>query len=109
MTAGLTFPKMIQHGTLTEAPTSKAAHLHGGTPSRPAPVNGKVQWPAPPRRVPNRERRTREHLTPTEAERLIAAAGKVGRHGHRDSTLLLSVGNSSTLRRRSPRPWPPSP
>jgi type 1 fimbriae regulatory protein FimB/type 1 fimbriae regulatory protein FimE len=56
---------------------------------RPSIKNGKVAKPMPPVRVPNSERRTREHLTPAEAERLISAAGKVGRYGHRDSTLLL--------------------
>jgi integrase len=55
----------------------------------PIAENGKVGKTGPPRRVPNRERRTREHLTPAEAERLIEAAGKVGRHGDRDSTILL--------------------
>jgi type 1 fimbriae regulatory protein FimB/type 1 fimbriae regulatory protein FimE len=56
--------------------------------ARPAPSieNGKV---APPRRVPNKARRSREHLTPAEVEKLMAAAGKVGRHGHRDATLIL--------------------
>jgi type 1 fimbriae regulatory protein FimB/type 1 fimbriae regulatory protein FimE len=39
--------------------------------------------------VPNRERRTREHLTPTEVEQLMAAARRLGRHGHRDATLIL--------------------
>lgn len=52
----------------------------------PIAVNGKVN---PPRRQPNRALRTREHLTPGEVDRLIAAAGKLGRHGHRDKTLLL--------------------
>lgn len=52
----------------------------------PTAVNGKV---VPPRRRPNRELRTREYLTPTEAERLMAAAAATGRHGHRDRTLLL--------------------
>ena len=32
--------------------------------------------------------RTREYLTPAEVEKLIAAA-KLGRHGHRDATLIL--------------------
>jgi integrase len=32
--------------------------------------------------------RTREYLTPHEVEKLIAAA-KLGRHGHRDATLIL--------------------
>lgn len=54
---------------------------------RRAPIaeNGKV---TPPRRRPNRDLRTREYLTPTEVERLIAAAGGLGRHQGRDQTLL---------------------
>ena len=36
----------------------------------------------------NRELRTREHLTPTEVERLIDAA-KSNRQGHRDATMIL--------------------
>src|SRR5271156_4626305 len=39
-------------------------------------------------RPPNRELRTREHLTPTEVERLIEAA-KDNRRGHRDATMIL--------------------
>jgi type 1 fimbriae regulatory protein FimE len=54
--------------------------------ARPTTENGKVP---PPRRVANRERRTREHLTPQEVEKLIRAASRVGRYGHRDATLLL--------------------
>jgi len=54
--------------------------------SFPAIENGKV---APPRRVTNLERRSREHLTPTEVERLIASAAKAGRHGSRDAMLIL--------------------
>jgi len=45
--------------------------------------------PLPPRRVSNAKRRAREHLTPDEVEKLLAAAGKIGRHGHRDRTLFL--------------------
>jgi type 1 fimbriae regulatory protein FimB/type 1 fimbriae regulatory protein FimE len=41
-----------------------------------------------PVRPPNAELRTREYLTPAEVEKLIAAA-KLGRHGHRDATLIL--------------------
>ena len=52
----------------------------------PTAENGKV---APPRRVANRERRTREHLTPQEVEKLIRAASRAGRYGHRDATLIL--------------------
>jgi type 1 fimbriae regulatory protein FimB/type 1 fimbriae regulatory protein FimE len=42
-----------------------------------------------PRRKPNAAYRTREHLTTHEVERLLVAAGKVGRYGFRDSTLLM--------------------
>lgn len=54
----------------------------------PAPsiVNGKV---TPPRRTKNKARRSREHLTPEEVEKLIGAAGRIGRHGHRDATLVM--------------------
>jgi len=64
--------------------------------------NGKV---TPPRRVNNKARRAREHLTPTEVDKLISAAGKLGRHGSRDAALLLlayrhglRVGELVTLR-----------
>ena len=41
-----------------------------------------------PRRQPNRELRSREHLTDTEVEKLIEAA-KDNRYGHRDATMIL--------------------
>jgi type 1 fimbriae regulatory protein FimE len=53
---------------------------------KPTPENGKV---APPRRIANRARRTREHLTPQEVDKLVNAASRVGRYGHRDATLIL--------------------
>ena len=37
----------------------------------------------------NAAMRPREHLTPGEVDRLLKAAGSVGRYGHRDATLLL--------------------
>jgi type 1 fimbriae regulatory protein FimE len=43
----------------------------------------------PPRRVPNKTVRSREYLTATEVEKLIRAAGKVGRYRHRDAALVL--------------------
>ena len=52
----------------------------------PNAENGKV---VPPRPRPNKELGTREYLTPTEAERLIAAAGASGRYKGCDQTLLL--------------------
>ena len=44
---------------------------------------------APPPKIPNREKRSREHLFPTEVSAMISAAKKVGRRGLRDSTLIL--------------------
>jgi len=41
-----------------------------------------------PRRRPNAEYRTREHLTETEIEKLIEST-KDNRYGHRDSTMIL--------------------
>jgi integrase len=41
-----------------------------------------------PRRQPNRELRSREHLTETEIEKLIKATGG-NRYGHRDATMIL--------------------
>jgi type 1 fimbriae regulatory protein FimB/type 1 fimbriae regulatory protein FimE len=43
----------------------------------------------PPRRRTNAELRSREYLTESEIGKLIKAAEKVGRHGHRDATLIL--------------------
>jgi type 1 fimbriae regulatory protein FimB/type 1 fimbriae regulatory protein FimE len=39
--------------------------------------------------VKNHERRTREHLTPSEVEALMETARKRSRYGHRDATMIL--------------------
>jgi type 1 fimbriae regulatory protein FimB/type 1 fimbriae regulatory protein FimE len=54
------------------------------TPKTPKPQNRKI-----PRRPPNAELRTREYLIEDEVEALMAAARGIGRHGHRDATLVL--------------------
>ena len=41
-----------------------------------------------PKRLPNADLRTREHLTEAEVERLMNAARK-NRWGHRDATMIL--------------------
>ena len=67
-----------------------AAKILAFTPTNrpaPTPLNGKV----PPRRVPNSAVRSREYLTSDEVEALMSAARKVGRHGHRDATLILQA------------------
>ncbi len=51
----------------------------------PTVVNGNV----PPKRVANLERTPRERLSPLEVESLIEAARSVGRHQHRDGTMIL--------------------
>src|SRR3954467_1165033 len=57
---------------------------HEGAPTI---LNGKVP---PPRRVPNAQLRQREYLTGEEVDRLIQAArDRLGRHGHRDATMIL--------------------
>ena len=43
----------------------------------------------PPRKPRNAERRSREFLSPAEVEKLMEAAQGVGRHGHRDATMIL--------------------
>jgi len=48
----------------------------------------------PPPKVPNADRRSREHLTPAEIDRLIAAARRLGRHGDRDAAMIqLAYGH----------------
>jgi type 1 fimbriae regulatory protein FimE len=42
-----------------------------------------------PIRLKNSEYRSREYLTESEVDKLITAAGQVGRHGHRDATLIM--------------------
>jgi len=50
-----------------------------------------------PRKRRNKDVRSREYLTPDEIDRLMNAAGKVGRHGFRDKTLIL-IGYRHGLR-----------
>ncbi len=64
---------------------SNVIRLQGSGRRVPSILNGKV----PPRRVPNQARRSREYLTQKEVSALIETARKVGRHGHRDATLIL--------------------
>jgi len=64
---------------------SNVVRLKGRNRSAPIPLNGKV----PPPRRKNSEVRSREHLTPDEVDKLISTARSLGRHGHRDATLIL--------------------
>jgi len=51
-----------------------------------SPKAGKLQYNRPYAEV-----RSREHLFPDEVEALIRAAKKVGRHPHRDATIILLI------------------
>lgn len=42
-----------------------------------------------PTRLKNTDYRSREYLTEDEVEKLMDVADKVGRHGHRDTTLIM--------------------
>jgi len=56
--------------------------------SKPIP-NIEIEKVVPPTRKKNKDVRPREYLTGLEIERLMKAARGIGRHGHRDSTLIL--------------------
>jgi len=53
----------------------------------PNTVNGKV----PPLRQRNKDVRSREYLTQDEVDALMAATSRIGRHRHRDRTLILTA------------------
>ena len=65
----------------------------------PTTVNRTVM----PRRRPNAELRTREHLTSAEVEKLIKAASK-NRWGHRDATMILVAYRHGLRVSRAGRP-----
>jgi site-specific recombinase XerD len=46
---------------------------------------------SPPRKPHNAKVRPREYLTQEEVQRLMQAARRCGRHGHRDATLILMM------------------
>ena len=56
---------------------------------KPASTRFRESLVGPPRKRPNAERRSREFLSPTEMDKLVQAAQGVGRHGHRDATMIL--------------------
>jgi type 1 fimbriae regulatory protein FimE len=79
------FPYNVRYWERKETEMAQVIELPRRAGKAPIAENGRV----PPRRLPNRARRSREYLTPDEVERLLAAAGQHGRHGARDRTLLL--------------------
>lgn len=80
-----TFPKTPLNGKVSNLPGNKLQALVAAPRGTPNTVNGKV----PPLRVRNSDLRAREHLAQKEIDQLMEAARKAGRHGLRDSTLIL--------------------
>jgi type 1 fimbriae regulatory protein FimE len=76
---------MSLYGKVSAVSSRKVVALRPSSGKRPSTVNGKV----PPARQRNADRRPREHLLPDEVELLLTAAKGLGRHGHRDYTLIL--------------------
>ena len=66
---------------------SNVVPLRGRNAAAPNIVNGKV----PPARRKNSDSRSREYLTSDEVDRLIVAAKGLGRHGHRDMTMIIMM------------------
>ncbi len=64
---------------------SNVVPLRGANRGSPSTLNGKV----PPLRRRNKDLRSREYLTSEEVDRLITAARSLGRHGHRDMTMIM--------------------
>ncbi len=64
---------------------SNVVPLRGTNRGRPNTLNGK----APPLRRKNKDLRSREYLTSEEVDQLITAARSLGRHGHRDMTMIM--------------------
>ena len=54
-------------------------------------VSKKVRRKSPRKGILHKDRRNREYLTPGEIKRLRHAAAGVGRHGHRDSLVILMM------------------
>jgi len=70
-------------------------HVRNNAISSPSVLPASIQYLSDvsqrnlPQRLKNLDYRSREYLTEHEVDQLIAAAGKVGRHSHRDATLIM--------------------
>lgn len=84
-TASETVLKRPAIGKAGKSTAGKIVTFRANKATAPTPVNEKV----PPRRIPNAAVRSREYLTGDEVDQLTTAARKVGRHRHRDATLIL--------------------
>ena len=76
---------MTLYGRVRFMATNNVTALRPDRARRPNIENGRV----PPPRKKNADVRPREYLLPDEINRILAAAKTLGRHGHRDHTLIL--------------------
>jgi integrase len=79
------FRKWGNSEELSEDVMKAAANLRVVDDTGLSRVFGRV----PPLKPKNEDRRPREHLTEVEVEALAKAAGKRGRYGHRDRTMIM--------------------
>lgn len=79
-------PFVVDLGKAGSSKVSNVVPFSGTKVDVPNTINGKA---CPPARRRNIDVRPREYLTPDEVELLMKAAGKLGRHRHRDRTLIL--------------------
>ena len=78
--------KRSPHNGKADKPvSSNIVHFTGAGKSAPALDYRKIT----PRRLPNATLRSREYLTSDEVDQLSTAARKIGRHTHRDATMIL--------------------
>jgi len=98
---------MADHGNVLYSRMARASKKAATANAAPILENGKVRLrrrnrkplerrsagapgsPLPPPRQTNASRRRREYLTPDELERVLKACGQIGRHSHRDRTLVF--------------------
>jgi type 1 fimbriae regulatory protein FimE len=83
------FPENDPNRESRELPETENPHKAAGPESGIAARFRESSIVRPPRKLPNAQRRSREFLTCDEVSKLQDAAGKLGRHGHRDATMIL--------------------
>ncbi len=76
---------VVINGKVSTTAMNKISQLRPRKETSPSIVNGKVS------RKPYRDIRSREYLTADEIQALMHAAGEIGRHGHRDKTIILTA------------------
>src|SRR5208337_1702126 len=79
----------MTYGTVDRKLDSKTREITMAERTPSLSINGTVDPTQPNRRANDRLRGGRKHFTEREIEKLMAAARKEGRYGHRDATAIL--------------------